>query len=111
MGAKISECKWEQLQDIYMLSIQRKISNYTVEKPDRRHTNQIINANNISNRSNQHPVPPDMMHCEESSITSDISANHDYHEKHHTNPNWRTPFKNVNVMKHKERLSIQIKGD
>lgn len=72
MDAKTSEWKVEELQDIYMTSIQRKMSNYTVKKPNGHHTNQIINANNICNRTNQHPVSPDTTHCEEYSITSRI---------------------------------------
>lgn len=40
----------------------------TVERPGRYHTKKIINVN-TSNRKNPHPVP-NIMHCEENSITS-----------------------------------------
>lgn len=43
---KLVKCQFEELQDVYVISIPRQVSNYTVQKPNR-HRNQTINANNI----------------------------------------------------------------
>ena len=53
-----------------------------------------------------------MMHCEEYSIISMILVPIIMIiMRNITNPNWPILFNSVNVMKHKERLSNQIKGD
>lgn len=109
--------KFWQEWDFYIVSkylhtkyYKGKKSNFTVQKPDRQHQNQMMEVNFINNRTNQNHMPPDRMQWEKF-----LPKMHNLSlvmKKHQTNPNWGTfqknnwPvfFKTVKVMKDKERL-------